>query len=174
MKKKLALIGNSDLGKNFSERYQDQYDIYSFFRPEFDITKKEDCLQLTTNLVNFEVVLVTSGIYHGDAWEVLLTNFVGPSCLALNLSLTDFSGHMIIIGSHAGDWPSWPGITPDRLAYNYSKKAVSEFAKGLEHSRIGKGKISIYNPSKFNTKMSGYTGTPVSEISDAIHYIINQ
>lgn len=174
MKKKLALLGNSELGKNFSKRYHEHYDIEKFFRPQFDITIKSHCLQLADTLKNFDVILITSGIYQGDAWDVLQTNFVGPSYLALQLSLTRFSGHIVIVGSHGGDWPSWPGITPDRLVYNYSKNAVSNFVKGLEHSNIGRGKVSIYNPSKFNTTMSGNTGVPVADISDALHYIINQ
>jgi len=69
-------------------------------------------------------------------------------------------------------WTSWPGISLERLSYNVSKETIQSFTIGLSQSGISNLKLSMFNPSRFQSKLNDYQGYPIDIIVDGIMHVI--
>lgn len=119
-----------------------------------------------------DVIIVCSGLLKGKPRDMLDINTSGPIQLLSELVAVGSKAHVVIIGSHAQTWTSWPGIDIDRLTYNVAKKTVSEFVLGLEQSDKTSMKLTIYNVSRFDSNMNS-GGMPIQEVVDNISEIID-
>jgi hypothetical protein len=99
-------------------------------------------------------------------------NALGPIQMLAELQTAGSKAHVVIIGSHASTWTSWPGIDIKRLTYNVAKKTISEFAIGLEHSDASDLTLTVYHVSRFDSKMNS-GGRPISEVVKTISWIID-
>jgi len=98
-------------------------------------------------------------------WNMWMTNTVGPCYLIAKLNEVSKNQQIIAVSSHGASWTSWPNISSERLNYNASKSALNEFLSGLIHQGTTTNKISVVEPGKFSTHMSGYQGASVTIIS---------
>jgi hypothetical protein len=169
--KKILIIANSTLAQEFKSTYKDIYsiDIYN----NFDMKSKKDCIKILDVARMYDKVIFTAGSHSGDSWDIISTNFTGPCFIISELVNLGFKGHLIYIGSYGSVWTSWPDISLERLTYNTSKLASVKFIQGLEHSKIGSARLSVINPSKFQTKMSKYQGMEILKIIEILKWIVD-
>jgi hypothetical protein len=162
----LAIVGGGELANAIN------IPATIFTHSEYDITDESECVSLSAQLASFDTILITVG-YHGtDDWNSWMVNTVGPSYL-VSLLERNYSGKkIIVVTSYGGAWPSWPGITLDRLTYNSSKSACTNFLSGLIHSGT-KNKITILETSKFQSNMSNNTGMDIASVANQISDIIS-
>lgn len=170
MRRKIALIGRSDLAESYQQAHPEQ-DYCEFFRPRYDITCQADCDRVVSE-ADADVYLISAGTLQDDAWTVWLTNCVGPSYLAYRLDQERKDVHIVLISSLASRWTSWPGITGPRLVYNTAKHAVSHFAEALYHANIAQNKITVIDPGQFKSRFNDQSGMPISHVADIIHEVI--
>ena len=163
---KLAIIGGGDLANAIKSPSA------IFSHSNFDISNKEQCDQLTVLLKDYDQILITAG-YHGpDVWNNWLVNTVGPAYIVSKLEELYAGKSVIVVTSYGGAWPAWPGISVERLTYNMSKSSCTEFMSGLVHSGA-KNKITILETSKFQSKMSNYTGMDINIVAKQIDALFN-
>jgi len=169
--KRIAIIGNSDLAHAYSDKYAENK--YTWFtRPNYDVTKKQDCDNIVSNLGHQDVVLITCGIVDSDIWNSILTNTIGPIYLTVKLSSLECQPHVIVVGSLGAEWRSWPGINLERLIYNNSKHMLSNFVKDFYHSQLNNCKLTVLEPGRFQSTMSDFTGAEIDNIVHMINYAI--
>lgn len=169
---KLAIIGGGELANAFYEKNKNNYEINIYTHKEFDITDQNNCDILVDLLLNFSIIVITAGNYSNDIWKMWLTNTVGPSYITSKLIEKNYSGHVVVVSSNAGNWTSWPDITIPRIVYNNSKHAISNFIYGIKQKNY-KGKYSVIEPSKFKSTMSNFQGHNIDVITDALDVVIN-
>lgn len=172
--KKLALIGNSTVTRAFVKKYNDQFDISTFTRPDYDIANKSSCDKLIAELQKFNIIILTPGIMSEDLWETYLTNTLGPSYITHALYQHSVVDHVIVIGSHAGTWSSWPDIEYKRLFYNCSKQAISNFVMAMSHSGQSKTKLTAFDPAAFLSNMNpDINSMKIDHVVETLFYICN-
>jgi hypothetical protein len=161
----LAIIGGGELAQAIT------LPATIFKHSDYDITVESECFALAAKIANYDTILITAG-YHGtNDWNSWMVNTVGPSYL-VSLIEKNYSGKkIIVVTSYGGAWPSWPGITLDRLTYNSSKSACTNFLSGLIHGGA-KNKITILETSKFQSNMSNNTGMDIVLVANQIRDII--
>lgn len=147
--------------------------VTSYSKEEYNFTIKENVKKLANEISKHEVIICCTGVYNRDAYDTHLINTVGPIYLLELLAQRNSTAHVILVGSHSAMWTSWPHIELSRLSYNTSKQSLESYVTGLEHSKESNLKITLFNPSKFFSTMSNYSGYPINVIVDAIDYIIN-
>lgn len=168
--KTVALIGNSTLSRKFIEKYQTEFEITSFNRPQYDITDKESCDILIQDCNNYDIVIVTPGVIVEDLWTTYLTNTVGPIYLAHGLYELSTVKRIIVVSSYASAWTSWPGIEKWRLLYNNSKNSTTNFLLSLYHSAKSTCKVTAFDPASFKSAL-GDVGMEIDDVVDTLHYI---
>ena len=127
---------------------------------------------LAPDILNYDVIVITAGINHGSVNDIFCTNFLGPIKILEALANIGYSGRVILVGSHAATWPSWPGIDLERLSYNLSKRFLREFVKGLAHSEQTKLKLTVFEPTKFQSKMSQFQGIEIQSVAKSLIDVI--
>lgn len=171
MIKKIAIIGNSDLGKAFAAQHH-EYEYEIFDRSQYDITQRSACDAILQQLVNFDVVLITVGAVDEDPWQSIMANGLAPCYLTLKASEIP-NLHIVVISSLGAVWTSWPGIPKQRLVYNVAKNMTSNFVRDLYQSQISDNKITVIEPGRFKSKMNPTSGSDINNIVQAIYYAIN-
>jgi len=141
-------------------------------RHQFDFCK-DDIAVLAQRVLTYDVIVITAGTIHGSANDIFSTNFLKPIQLLETLTALDYSGRVILVGSHGATWPSWPGIDLSRLNYNFSKRFLREFVKGLSHSGQSKIKFTVFEPTKFPSKMSGFQGIDIQLVAQSLIDVIH-
>jgi NAD(P)-dependent dehydrogenase (short-subunit alcohol dehydrogenase family) len=121
----------------------------------------------------YDIVVVTAGVHIEDAWRTWLVNTVGPCYLVSQLNKQAKNKHIIVLSTYGATWTSWPGITDARLNYNNSKLALSNFMMGLTHQGGSSNRITILEPSAFQSTMSDHTGAEIKSIVDQIDHTIS-
>ena len=167
----LAIVGGGDLAQAVAHAVQDQYSITTFGRWHTDLVQKSQCDQLVTQLMTFDNILFTAGAYNSDLWDMWAVNTVAPCYIISQLVNNNYTGHVVVVSSHSANWTSWPGIDVNRLTYNNSKHAVSEFIKGVQQSGLS-GQYSLLEPSRFQSRMGGDSGHTPQTIVDAVKFLL--
>lgn len=171
--KTLAIIGsNGGLAQAISKKFQNQYQTQCFGKDQYNFTNQQDIDSLAKDICNFDIVINCAGVFEKNSWETLLINTVAPARLIEQMTKLKSNSHLILVGSHAGTWTSWPGIDLKRLWYNISKQTLESITLGCEHSHSTNLKFTLINFSKFQTTMSNFSGYNMVLILDTIKYII--
>lgn len=165
----ISIIGGGDLARAFSQQTKHTATIYSHC--DYDIAVQTVCDQLVLKVMDSDAVIITAGVYGGSVWNVWLVNTVAPSYLISELITKQYSGKIVVISSNAANWTSWPGSPVDRIVYNNSKHAISNFVYGVEHS--GFGQFTVLEPSRFQSKMSNYQGTDIDQVVQTLEYALS-
>lgn len=144
------------------------YKVSVFSRHNYDLRNVGDVELLATQLNTFDVIVYCPGVFVDDAWNTFTINATAPAHLCNQLAQANCQAHVILVGSHSGMWTSWPNIDLPRLWYNLSKQSLTAIATGLSHSGNTKMTYTAFNPCKFKSSMSNYSGVDALVIADAI------
>lgn len=166
----LALVGGGTLADAIHDLYIGYVKIYS--HSQFDIGCKSQCDALIPELVTYGSVIITAGHMGTDHWGTWMTNTVGPCYLVGKLNEHAKKQRIIVVSSYGARWVSWPEISMDRLHYNMSKRAVSDFVNGLIQ-RGSDNQLTVVEPSKFQSPMSNNNGVRASEMAQQIINVLN-
>ena len=169
----VVIIGGGELASEFQRMFSDRYTIDIIGHAQLDIKDRVACDNVIEKLLKYDVVMITAGILSENYWDSWMTNTVGPCYLVSMLNQHNLGQQIIVVSSFGASWPSWPGVSTSRLTYNISKLALNEFLNGLTQQGISQNKISVFEPSKFKTHLSGYQGVELSEIVVELEKIIN-
>jgi NADP-dependent 3-hydroxy acid dehydrogenase YdfG len=170
--KTVAFVGRGELVNAFINQFSQDYQYVVFSKPEYDITDQDLCNQLAKKLLNFDVVIFAAGLCRTtDIWNQWIVNTVAPCTIMLNLINNKFTGQVIVISSNGANWHSWPGVDTQRLNYNNSKLAVSNFVKGLEQSDLP-GNYCVFEPSAFKSKMNQGNGHNIEKVASCLKFCI--
>jgi len=170
----IAIVGGGELANEIKLSARNTYnkvDIIS--HSEFDITKQAQCDAIVPRLAEYDAVIITAGNYSDDIWQMALINTVGPCYLIAKLNEIAVDQRIIAVSSHGSSWTSWPDIPTVKLNYNINKLALNEFCKGLVQQGTSTNKITIFEPSKFKSKMGNYLGAEVRDVARQVLEIIN-
>ena len=162
--KSVLVIGGGQLARHFAETRQ-QYKIDVVTRKDYDLTVEQDCNELSTKCLNYDYILITAGKLSEttNAWNMLISNTVGPCSIISKLIELQYQGHIVVISSHASNWTSWPGISLNRLVYNCSKNALSNFVDSCSLA-FNKPTFTTIEPPSFKTSMSNFKGWNVDTV----------
>lgn len=172
-KQKISILGGGALATAIVDNLNEKFDIDVFDRNRFDISSQEQCDAIASNLSQYDIVIITSGKFDNDLWGMWLVNTVGPAYLISKLDSMYRDKKIIAVTSYGSSWTSWPEIDLNRLVYNSSKSGLTTFLQGLIHRDSSKNKISILEPSKFQSSMSNYTGADIDLVVNQIKTIID-
>ena len=172
-KQKMSILGGGALATAIVDNLADKFDIDVFDHDRFDISSKEQCDSIAINLSQYDIIIITSGKYDNDLWGMWLVNTIGPAYLISILDSMYVDKKIIAVTSHGASWTSWPDIDLNRLVYNSSKSGLTTFLHGLIHRDSSKNKISILEPSRFQSGMSNYTGSDINLVANQIKTIVN-
>jgi len=158
-----AIIGNGVLASSIANKIACRI----FDRKHWDLryVMPDDVL---LEIVRYDKIVFCAGICKGEPTEIFQVNFMAPINLIENLIKCNYQGHLVLIGSHAASWVSWPEIDFKRLCYNVSKNSLRNLAKALVQSSLCPMSITIFEPTKFASPMNGFTGGDPSETSDVV------
>lgn len=151
-------------------------------RPEFDFMTKSDCDRLVEQYTPTVLINTVAVNQQHDPWTILTTNYTSSVYLTLKFYQQMKSGQIINISSASALWPSFPGITDQRLCYNISKESLSIFGRHFNRKIIDKpGDVTVTTvelgkfPSKFNNFQSGMElAKAVSAVESAIACPVQQ
>lgn len=169
----MAILGGGELSTAIVNNLKHKFDIVVFGHDKFDITNKEQCNEVVDGLVTYDIVVITAGKHSEDTWEMWMVNNVGPAYIISSLENKYTDKKIIAVTSHGSSWTSWPGIDINRLVYNSSKSGLTNFLYGLIHRDSTKNKISILEPSRFQSTMSNNTGADINLVVNQIESIID-
>jgi len=170
--KTIAIVGGGELADEIKRIAPDSHQIDIFNHSDFNISDQQQCNRLILHLTKYNFVVITAGIQSGDIWNMWLTNTVGPCYLVSKLNEISTDQHIIAVTSHGASWTSWPDIPTFRLVYNTNKLSLGEFCKGLVQQGNSTNKISVFEPSKFQSKMSLNQGASITDMAQALLYLI--
>lgn len=175
MERVISIIGRSGgLAQSLRNRLSKNNNVRCHGKDVVDFNDSISIVNFTPQLLDSDVIIVCSGNLSENINRNMKINALGPIHLINELVGHGAKAHVVVIGSHASTWISWPGITMDRLSYNVAKKCLKDFITGLEHSELTNMKLTIYNVSKFQSPMSDYTGIPMDDVVNNIIWIIDQ
>jgi NADP-dependent 3-hydroxy acid dehydrogenase YdfG len=169
----IAVVGGGDLANEIKHIATTAFQVDIFEHSEFDISDQQQCNQMIPRLSQYDAVIITAGVYSDDVWSMWLTNTVGPCYLVAKLNETSIEQRIVAITSHGASWISWPEIPTPRLVYNTNKLSLGEFCKGLTHRGDSTNKISVFEPSKFKSKMSNNTGANITDVARSVLDLMN-
>ena len=166
----LALVGGGTLANAIHDLYTGHLKIFS--HKQFDIGSQSQCDSLVKELASYDSVIITAGLMGSDHWGTWMTNTVGPCYLVGKLNEQAKNQHIVVVSSYGARWASWPDISMDRLHYNMSKRAISDFVHGLIQ-RGSNNHLTVVEPSKFNSPMSNNHGASAEDMSQQIIGVLN-
>lgn len=169
----IAIVGGGDLADEIKRVAAIEFQVDIFNHSNFDIGDQQQCNQMIPRLSQYDAVIITAGVYSDDIWTMWLTNTVGPCYLVSKLNETSVDQRIIAITSHGASWTSWPEIPTSRLVYNTNKLSLGEFCKGLVQQGQSTNKITVFEPSKFKSKMSNNTGVNITDIAKSLLDLMN-
>jgi NAD(P)-dependent dehydrogenase (short-subunit alcohol dehydrogenase family) len=170
----VSIIGeNGDLAKALYNKLITDHHVVYHGKDQYNFLDKEDIITLVDHVYQSDIIINCPGVFTSDdSWDMFTINAVAPVFLLEKLVEKKSQAHVIIIGSHGAMWSSWPSISLERLSYNISKETIQSFVTGLAHSGASKLKLSVVNPTKFQSKLNGYQGYPIDIIVDSIMHVI--
>jgi hypothetical protein len=169
----IAILGGGELSTAIVNKLKHKFTIDVFGHDKFDITNKKNCDEVINELATYNIIIITAGKHSNDIWEMWLVNNVGPAYIISRLEDKYADKKIIAVTSHGSSWTSWPGIDMNRLVYNSSKSGLTNFVYGLIHRDSSKNKITILEPSKFQSTMSNNTGPDINSVAHQIELIID-
>ena len=172
-KDSMAILGGGELSSAIVNKLRHRFDITVFEHTTFDITNKENCDKVIDELITYNIVIITAGKHSNDVWEMWMVNNVGPAYIISSLENKYSDKQIIAVTSHGSSWTSWPGMDMNRLVYNSSKSGLTNFVYGLIHRDSSKNRITILEPSKFQSTMSNNTGADITLVANQIESIID-
>lgn len=171
--KSLAILGKtSTLAQALLRCLGSCYDIKLFGREDCDFTNANDIDRLAKTISGFDVIINCVGVKDQNSWNSMLINAVAPAKLIEQLIYHDSTSQLILVGSHAAAWTSWPNIELERLWYNISKETLQSFVMGIDHSHKSKLSVSLLNCTRFKSNMSNNTGHDIDKVVQAINTIL--
>ena len=173
MKRVISIIGKTgSLASALRERLSDGGRVTCYGKDQINMLDPGTISDNINNIKDSDVIIICSGTFGGKVRDVIDVNASGPIQMISELAASGSDAHVVVLGSHANMWTSWPGISIERLAYNTSKRNISEFVTGLEQSGTSDLKLTVYHVSKFDSNMNP-GGRPIQEVVDTISWIIN-
>lgn len=166
----VALLGNGTLSKSFQHITKFQHTVYS--RPALDFLNLYTIDNIVKDLLNYKVIINTIGITQGTSQEIFQVNFLAPIFLIEKLNEFGYQGKVICLGSHGSTWPSWPGISHERLTYNLSKQNLKNYIFGLSQSGLTKINLCLFDSTKFISPMSNYEGDDPKDVASILEQTI--
>lgn len=145
-----------------------------FCKPKLNFLDQKSITDCIPELLNFDTIINCIGLYNGETKEILEVNFLSPILLTEQLVQQQFKGHLVMIGSHSATWPSWPGISHQRLVYANSKLALRNYMFGLAHSKNTDMSISVVDLTKFKSNMSNFEGYDIEATAKLVVSVIEQ
>lgn len=171
----ISIIGKSgSLSSALKKSLSVDNQVTCYSKDQINMLDAKSVIDNVDHIKDSDVIIVCSGTINDSVRNMIDINASGPIQLLSELTDKKSTAQVILIGSHAATWTSWPGITMERLSYNVAKKFLVEFVTGLEHSELSNMKFTIYNVSKFQSSMSNDAGIPIEDVVDNISWIINQ
>lgn len=168
----ISILGkNSELALALQKKLVD-HQVTAYDQQDCDLTKKENIKSIVEKTYQTDVIIICSGVYKKDCWDTYIVNLVGPAYFLEQLATYKSTAHVIVIGSHSQMWTSWPGIDLHRLSYNTSKNALQNYVSGIEQSNQSTLRLTMFNPTRFQSTMSDHTGYSIDIIVEAIESII--
>lgn len=167
----LAIVGSGELADAWAEQNNNYYEIEVYSHNQFDLTQKNQCDQLIDLILSKDIIMITAGKFDDDLWNMWMVNLIAPAYLVSELIKKNYRGKIVVISSNAANWTSWPDITLERLTYNNSKQAISNFIYGVVQGKFA-GKFSVIEPSAFKSNMSNYHGQDIKLVIEAIDFAI--
>lgn len=169
--KNIAVLGNGSLSRCFADITKHNITFYN--KPDVDFLNPDSLDAYYADFLKYDIILNTIGIDKGSTNSILQVNYFTPIQLLEKLNLLNYLGKVIMIGSHASSWTSWPKISIERLAYNVSKANLKSHIYALSHSNLLTFQVCVLDFSKFISPMSGYEGCPIEDVANTIEQIID-
>lgn len=170
----MSIIGeNGDLARALYKKLIKDHHVICYGKDQHNFLNKEDITTLADKIYKSDIIINCSGVFtSNDSWDIFTINSIAPIFLLEKLIEKKSQAHIIIVGSHGAMWTSWPGISLARLSYNVSKETIQSFTIGLSQSGTSNLKLSMFNPSRFQTKLNDYQGYSIDIIVDGIMHVI--
>ncbi len=171
----VSIIGeNGDLAKALYNKLIIDHHVICYGKDQYNFLNKEDIIALVNHVYQSDIIINCPGVFTSDdSWDMFTINAIAPIFLLEKLIEKQSQAHVIIVGSHGAMWTSWPGVSFERLSYNVSKQTIQSFVTGLSQSELSNLKLSVFNPSRFQSKLNGYQGYPIDIIVDGIIHVIS-
>jgi short-subunit dehydrogenase len=170
----VSIIGaNGDLARALSKKLITDHNVICYGKDKCNFLIKNEITALADKIYKSDIIISCPGVFTSDdSWDMFTINSIAPIFLLEKLVEKKSQAHVIIVGSHSAMWTSWPGISLERLSYNVSKETIQSFTIGLSQSGISNLKLSMFNPSRFQSKLNDYQGYPIDIIVDGIMHVI--
>jgi short-subunit dehydrogenase len=171
----VAIIGSQgDFAQALTKKLEKDHSVLCYGKNEFNFLNKNKIISLAKRIYMADVIICCAGVLADhDPWDMFTINTVAPAFLLEQLDARSSRSHVIMVGSHAAMWTSWPGIEFTRLTYNVSKECLQSFVVGLAHRNQTNLTLTVLNPSVFQSKMSNHNGYPVDVVVESVQTIIN-
>lgn len=171
----IAIIGSQgNLAKALAEELEKDHSVTCYGKNKFNFLNKNKIISLAKHIYTADIIICCVGVLADhDPWDMFTINTVAPAFLLEQLDARSSRSHVIMIGSHAAMWTSWPGIEFTRLIYNVSKESLQSFIVGLAQRGQTNLTLTVLNPSVFQSKMSDYNGYPLDIVVESVQTIIN-
>ena len=170
----ILILGKGTLGQAL---VADLPDSQAVGRPEYDFSKQKDCDRLVDQYAP-DILINTVGMMSDDIWEILITNYVSTVYISMSFYEKIKNLHIINVSSACRYWVSYPGIENQRLIYNVSKEAVSNFGMHMTRQTIDQSGflISTIEPIQFPSKINNFAPGKISvhDVVEAIQSVISQ
>jgi len=156
----ILLLGTSDLAHAIQQQLSEPSIIVG--RPTYDFSLQSDCDQAVQDHNPTVVVNTVAVNEHHDAWQILTTNFVSSVYLTLAFYHKMQQGQIINISSTSTYWVSYPNISNQRLCYNISKEALSQFGRHFNRKIVDDNRpvtVSTVELGSFPSRFNGHQGT---------------
>ena len=173
MKRKISIIGKSgSLASSLTAELSATNQVTCYGKEQINMLVPESISSNIDNIKDSEVIIICSGVLTGNVRDMLDINSSGPIQILSELKTAGSNAHVVIIGSHASTWTSWPGINIERLTYNVAKKTILEFAIGFEQADSSDLTLTVYNASRFDSNMNP-GGMPIQQVVNNVSWIID-
>jgi NAD(P)-dependent dehydrogenase (short-subunit alcohol dehydrogenase family) len=175
MRLNIAIIGSQgDLAQALTTTLGQEHSVLCYGKDEFNFLDKNSIIALADRIHTADVIICCAGVFADyDSWDMFTINTIAPVFLLERLATQKSNAHVIIVGSHSAMHTSWPGVTLTRLSYNVSKECLQSFVFGLAQSDNTNLTLSLLNPSRFQSKISAYSGYPINYVVESVQTIIN-
>lgn len=166
----ILILGKSSLSKILCKHIPDAVVVG---RPEYDLSTRAECERLVEDYTPTTVInTVALGPYNGhNSWDIANTNFTTSMWLTELWYKKLKNAHIINISSCAVYWPSSIDAPWERIAYNASKEALSNYCKHitrkiqLDHPNT----VSVIEMPRFPSKMNNYKqGVDEDRVAQAV------
>jgi short-subunit dehydrogenase len=170
----ISIIGkDGDLAQALYNKLKTDHYVTYYGKEQFNFLQKDKISKLANLIYHSDIIISCPGVLTShDSWDMFVINAVAPVFLMEKLIENKSKAHVVIVGSHGAMWTSWPNISLERLSYNVSKETIQSFTTGLAHAGTSDLKLSIVNPSRFQSKLNGYQGYSIDMVVDGIMHVI--